>query len=379
MTTVQASVPVLEWAVLKSGIEINKVEQKFHGWKSWISGESRPTLKQLEDFSKLTHTPFGYFFLDEPPKRKLPIPDFRTVGDAEITEVSDNLMDTIFLCEQRQNWYLNYAKKNLYEDLDFVGKFSIENTISEVAESIREIIKFDLNSREKSSSWEKSFSEMISGIESSGIMVMVSSIVGSNTHRHLNVEEFRGFVLVDKTAPLIFINAADSKSAQMFTLAHELAHIWIGKSGVSDPRINNELEGRVEKWCNSVATELLVPKSNFIKIFDNSAELETEVPRLSKIFKVSPLVIIRRLYECNFIDYKLLNSFYEKQLSIIEKIKNEGSGGSYYNTKPIQTSKIFLKSILIDTLEGNTLYTEAFRLIGTNKTSTIEKLAQKLL
>ena len=131
--------------------------------------------------------------------------------------------------------------------------------IPRVASEIRQTLHFDIGERGQARTWMDALRLFVDLAEKIGILVMVSGVVGSNNKRTLEPEEFRGFTLVDNLAPLIFINARDTKAAQMFTLAHELAHIWVGESGVSDTQAVEKPDEQTERWCNQVAAELLVP------------------------------------------------------------------------------------------------------------------------
>ena len=110
MTTVAASIPVLRWAAQRARLHDEDLSARFRKWPLWLAGEAQPTLKQLEDFARLTHTAIGYFFLPEPPALALPVPDFRTLCDEELREPSSALLDTLYLCQQRQDWYREYAR-----------------------------------------------------------------------------------------------------------------------------------------------------------------------------------------------------------------------------------------------------------------------------
>jgi Zn-dependent peptidase ImmA (M78 family) len=162
---------------------------------------------------------------------------------------------------------------------------------------MRSALGLDLEERRRFPTWTDALRAFIDSADLLGILVMCSGVVRNNNKRHLNPEEFRGFALADPLAPLVFINGADTKAAQMFTLAHELAHIWLGQSALSDLAPSRALENGVELWCNKVAAELLVPASDLREAYSEEEGFEAEIGSLARRYKVSTLVIIRRLFE----------------------------------------------------------------------------------
>lgn len=378
MSTVPASIPVLHWAVKRARLDELAVERRFRKWPLWLAGEAQPTLRQLEDFARWTHTPIGYFFLPEPPKLDLPIPDFRTIRDEVLSKPSSELLDTLYLCEQRQEWYRDYARVHGLKALSFVGSTTVEQTPEEVAGLIRERLQLSVVERQGLSSWTDALRQMIARMEEAGVLVMASSIVGSNSHRKLRVEEFRGFVLVDELAPLVFLNAADSKAAQMFTLAHELAHIWLGQSGISDSIAGDIPDQAIERWCNSVAAELLVPIQHLRSEYVESAPLASEIQRLARIFKVSTLVVLRRVFDAGFIDRATLWQTYQEELNRIRLLDSSSGGGNFYRTLGARTGKRFARAVLSSALEGQTLFQDAFRMLGVRKTATFYEAAREM-
>jgi Zn-dependent peptidase ImmA (M78 family) len=206
---------------------------------------------------------------------------------------------------------------------------------------------------------------------------MMSGVVFNNNRRSLDPEEFRGFALVDSLAPLVFINGADSKSAQMFTLAHELAHLWIGASALSDSTAGASPEQMIERWCNSVAAELLVPLDVLRGLLEAGESLSDTVARLVRTFKVSSLVILRRLRDARHVDPSTFRSVYAAELERITAIR-QGSGGDFYRTTTARVSRRFSRALVESTLEGRTLYRDAFRMLGISKTSTFDEFARRL-
>ncbi|MGI6252641.1 MAG: ImmA/IrrE family metallo-endopeptidase [Aminivibrio sp.] len=378
MNAVPASIPALRWAAERARLLDGDLERSFRKWALWLSEDAQPTLKQLEDFARLTRTPIGYFFLPEPPVLQLPVPDFRTLRDEELAEPSTALLDTLYLCQQRQDWYRDYSRVQGLAPLDFVSSATLEDQPEQAAGAMRQILGLSVAERRALPTWTDALRQLISRAEDAGILVMISSIVGSNSRRKLDVAEFRGFALVDDRAPLIFINGSDSKAAQMFTLAHELSHIWLGESGISNPEVGSIPRQGVKGWCNRAAAELLMPLDALHEVYEFDAPLTDEVQRLAHLFKVSSLVALRRLYDAGFIDRDTLWLNYRQETARIRALDRGGSGGNFYRTLSARTGKRFASAVLASTLEGQTLFRDAFRMLGMRKTSTLYEAAREL-
>ena len=333
---------LLAWARERSRIEPAEFATRFPKYESWVAGAAMPTLKQLETFARRTHTPFGYFFLDRPPVEHVPIPDFRTVADRAILLPSADLLDTIYACQTRQEWYRDHQLMNREAPLDFVGSLTADTPTGLAANVLRKGLAWSTEDRDRLKSSEKTFSTLRNRAEAIGILVMVSGIVGSNTHRKLNPEEFRGFALADPNASIVFVNGADTKAAQLFTLAHELAHVWLGQSGLSDLDPKSDQRYRQERWCSQVAAELLVPMSEFRSAFDATEELRRQLKPLAALFRVSTEVILGRIREVGHISWEQYLEELEKERREQNKSTSKrGGGGDFYSTKPVQVSTRF--------------------------------------
>jgi Zn-dependent peptidase ImmA (M78 family) len=213
--------------------------------------------------------------------------------------------------------------------------------------------------------------------DSLGVLVMCSGVVLSNNRRGLDPDEFRGFALADDLAPLVFINGKDTRAAQMFTLAHELAHVWLGQSAVSDAQPAVVPDNDVERWCNRVAAELLVPLRVFAGEYQPKADRRAELDRLARRFKVSSLVVLRRMHDAGGLTQQQFWRAYEEELGRLQTIP-KGSGGDFYLTQAARVSKRFARALVVSTLEGQTLYTDAFRMLGFSKLATFRELGRNL-
>lgn len=377
MTRVQVRPELIQWACDRAGYGAAALSKRFPKLEAWQRGEAEPTLKQLETFALATHTPFGYFFLAEPPVEQVPIPDFRTIGNELIEQPTPNLLDTIYVCQQRQEWYREYCRMTGEQPLPFIGSVSRTDDVVATAERIRSALGFSIEERRQIGTWTEALRRFIEQADSLGILVMVNGVVGSNNRRKLDPAEFRGFALSDPLAPLVFINGADTKAAQMFTLAHELVHLWLAETGLSDVGPVTTPSNDVELWCNRVAAELLVPLAELRREYQPRANLQEEVPRLARAFKVSTLVILRRIHDAGGLTREQLWAEYEAELSRLRQIARS-SGGDFYLTTAARVGKRFARAVVSAALEGRSSFTEAFRLLGFKKMSTFHELGVSL-
>lgn len=380
MTTalhVDVNPALLVWACERAGIAVEEMASKLKAFSDWMHGTRKPTLKQLEAFAHTTHVPMGYFFLPGPPDEGVPIPDFRTVGSRALARPSGNLLDVIYACQRRQDWYREHAREIGAPALPFVGAARLEQPHEVVAAQIREAIGFSVASRHACATWAEALSALRRQIEGIGVLVMASSVVGNDTHRKLDPDEFRGFALVDDRASVIFVNSADSKSAQMFTLVHELAHVWLGATGLSDAGPSSATLPTMEAWCNRVAAEVLVPIAALREVLTTGRDLEAELKRLVRMFKVSSLVMLRRLFDVGYLTRAEFAAAYARELALLKALP-PGRGGDFYRSQNSRVSRRFAEAVLVSMFAGETTYREAMGLLGLPKMSTLEKYAASL-
>jgi len=377
MLRVEVQPGLLRWACERAGFGLQELAEKIPQLPAWASGDKKPTLQQLEKFARTVHAPIGYLFLREPPVEQVPIPDFRTVGNDYIDHPSPDLLDTIYICQQRQEWYRDYARSMGEGPSPFVGAANVEQETEGVAETIRRALRFDIKARRRMRTWAEALRQFTEQADEFGVLIMVNGVVGSNNHRKLDPEEFRGFALADGLAPLIFINGSDTKSAQMFTLAHELAHIWLGETGLSDVEPVCSPSNRVEIWCNQVAAEVLVPLRAVRDEYRPRESLADELTRLARCFKVSTLVILRRIYDAGHLAQDELWTAYRGELERLRAIP-KGAGGNFYWTQAARVSKRFVAAAVSSALEGRTGFTEAFRMLGVKKMATFRELGRSV-
>lgn len=370
METVKLTPQVLEWAAAQTGSTLSELAHSVskRAAERIVGGEL--TTPQALKFAKLAGVPFGYLFLDKPPPaRKLAVADFRTLPDAhplgrDFFEVFDDI-------EYKQAWYREYLHAVGADPLAFVGRFKGKAPEPRaVAVDMRQVLGLAEDSAAALSSPDEHFALLVSKCEDAGVLVFKNGVVGNNTRRSLSVQEFRGFALSDPVAPVVFINGTDAPAAWVFTLAHELAHIWLGQSGVSDA--GSRASNPHERLCNEIAAEFLVPGESLRNMWEgaDAQSPEERIELARRRFNVSSLVIARRALALDIISHALYAAFYNNAKKS-KKGKGEG-GGDFYRTLSTRNSKKFSRRVASLAVRGSMTLREAGRLLNTNPNNVVK-------
>lgn len=363
MSRVAVDQRVLRWALNRSIIPRSKLEKRFP-LGQWLSGERLPTLRQLESLASATRTPLGYFFLDAPPEEPMPIPFFRTMDDQVPLEDTPDLIETLHIVQMRQEWMKERAIELGQDPLWFVGSASPESDHRQVANEMRAALGMNEGWADRFSTWEKALDHLKASMEAIGVFVVINGVVQNNPHRALDPEMFRGFVLVDEYAPFVFVNGADAKAAQMFTLAHELAHVFLGHSAAFDLKTMHPADHVIETTCNRIAAEFLVPEDELRQAWPDLQREVAPYEAAARQFKVSSLVVARRLLDLELISKEDFYAFYSWYRENALRDPQRNSGGNFYYSQNNRVGKRFFMEVLTALREGVVSYTEAYRLTG---------------
>ena len=356
---------LLRWARERARLRIEDLLQRFPKLPEWEAGEAKPTFRQLEAFADAATVPFGYLFLPDPPDEPLPVPDFRTLGDKPVRRPSPNLLDTIFDMQRRQAWLREERIEEGQSPLSFVGSATPDAVPARIASAMRRVLGLAGGWADLHGTWSDALRALRDRAELAGIVVVINGVVGNNTRRKLDPEEFRGFVLPDPHAPFVFVNGSDGKAAQMFTLAHELAHLWIGEAGVFDLRDMQPAPDPRERFCNAAAAEFLVPEDDLFRAWGEVSETRQPFGALARRFKVSELVAARRALDARLIGRDAFLLFYRAyQDDERRRAARQTSGGNFYATQNSRIGRTFAEAVVRAVDEGRLLYTEAFELTG---------------
>lgn len=360
-TRIEISPEKILWATERGGLTIDSLQDIYPKAISWIKNESRPTVNQLQDFAKKIHVPFGFLFLNNVPEEILPIAFFRSNGDV-VKNPPLVIRDLVFELKRKQDWLSDFLEDQSSAKLSFVGSLGNykDITIKEAAN----IIRADLNISElwySETNKAKVFRYWIDKIEQGRILV-ISTGFHKHNKRPINVEICKGFTLINDLCPFIYINTNNLGGGRIFTLIHELVHVFVGESkGISYEPIKPS-STELEKFCDNVTSEILVPTNSFKEFWkmQQGKNLSDIIDAGASSFLVSKLVIIRKALDLNYIsqaDFWSSFNYYTQPFK-----KNKSSGGDYWNSKPYEVSRKFYNYVNNALKQGKILPTEAYKL-----------------
>lgn len=347
--------------------------------RRWESGDARPTFRQAQKLARTLHVPFGYLFLSEPPDEGLPLPDLRTIPARSRESPSSDFLDLLHSVRRKRDWYKEYLQMEGATPRGFVGSLTKDSDPVTIASAMREALGDVDGARKQANSWSDYIRKLVQMAEEAGILVFRSGIVGSNTRRKLDVGEVRGLAMSDPIAPAIFVNSADAKAAQVFTIAHELAHLWLGESGVSDISPDSDIDterfaSEVETVCNKAAAEFLTPRKAFLQVWQTPGSTDTRLQEVAREFRVSTAMVLRRAYDLGQITRQELFEQLDAERDRQSEPSSEQSGGNFRRSLVARNSRLLVTAVFESVLAGRSLYREAATVLDV-RSSTIAGLA----
>lgn len=376
---IQIKTSVIRWACDRIGFLYSELSASndFKALAKETEGVVSLTLKQAEKLAKVLRYPFVYLLLDSPVTDidKLPIADFRSC-EGKSVKPNINLKEQIEYCQNQQDWFSDYVNTCDLDVFKYNGKFSLHDDPQDAGLKLKKFFKISYRLNLNADDYLERLKCIF---ENSGILVTSSKVLKNTQHR-LSLSDFRGFALFDDNAPLIFINGNDSTSAQIFTLCHELGHIVLGQSGVSDVVKNNTI--KIETWCNEFAATILMPKKDVIDTFYQHINISQFLADATKIFHVNGIALLHRIYNLNLIDKDTLHkewvkaeATYQDELKTLQS-SSERSNFSYYKTVYSRLSRLLLQSLISSTSVGNTTFRDATYLLGLKSVSSFDRLVK---
>ena len=347
--------------------------------REWERGEAMPTLRQAERLAELLKVPLPFLYLKNPPSVELPLPDRRTKALRQHPSPSSDFVDAANAVKRKQDWYRDYRTSQSLPELDFIASCRVDDSPLVVAGKLRDGFGLPADHYRAAKGWADHLSRLARAAEAVGILVFRSGIVGNNTRRTLDVDEFRGMAFSDKIAPAVFINARDSVSAQVFTLAHELAHLWIGESAATDADVADEdiaSWSETERFCDKVATEFLVPAASFGSDWESMADSVEALQRLPQLYRVSAIMVLRRAHELGLVSRAMFFDRLREERNRKLVVENGRKGGSFYNNFTSRNGRLLVGSVFESVIEGRTLYREAAAVLEI-KVGTLGRLLER--
>jgi len=367
------------WAIKESQKNEDEIFARFPKMINWINGEENPTFKQLEKVADYLKVPFGYMFLENPPKDNIMEIEFRSINN-KLPKMSKNLKDTIIEMDRRRNWMSDYRKKLGWDKLEIIVEFNKRKSDDILANAFlaKQLLNLEENWYEAVKNFKDAYNLLKRKLEKVGILVMQNGVVGMNNLRPLDVNEFRAFTLYDDLSPLIFINNNDSKAGKIFSLVHEYIHVLYEQEDLFLDEDMGEIKEN-EAHINDITAEFLIPTKHIQSLWNKDEEIYRQIDELSNIFKVSKLALAIKLRKLSLIDRKTVEIIRDESIKNFERNGNGHDGGDFYKTFYTKISPAFTKAVIISADSGEISYTKAFKLLGGIKGSTFDKIKEDLM
>jgi Zn-dependent peptidase ImmA (M78 family)/transcriptional regulator with XRE-family HTH domain len=331
-----------------------KVSVSAEKLKEWEAGTNQPTIKQAQTLAKAYKRPFALFFLPEIPRDFQPLQDFRSNDSKALGTGSIFIIREI---QQKQAWISDSNEENNEPKVPFVGKFSINDNPINVAKDILNTLGINPTNYTN----DNPIKEWIDKAESNGVFISRTSFIHSRLK--LDSDELQGFAIADPYAPFVFINSDDWNAPQLFTLVHELAHIWIAATGISndiEPNLKHKDKlNPVELFCNEVAANALIPSEVINNIPTTVFNSAREVFNASKKLGISSFAFLVRalnLKLISFDSYKELKKSAdieyraflkrEEEKKAKQKAQEKKGGPNYYLLQLNKNSRLFTQTVL---------------------------------
>ena len=372
---------VLRWARERANLSVENLAGKMKVGAERVSEWERTgaiSFARIDRLAQKTHTPLGLLYLSEPPDERLPIPDFRTRSSGSMPPPSPDLLEVIGDMLRRQDWMRDELIETEGEPLAFVGSHSTDDDPVGIAATIRQALDLSEGWASSTTGWEEALGRLRDHAEMAGILVVFNGVVGNNASRPLDPDEFQGFALSDTYAPLVFVNNRDFKAAQMFTLAHELAHLVIGRSGVSGFEGFDAGHHAEERACDRAAAELLIPDEELTACWPEAQRQSDPIREVARRFRVSRIVAARRALDIGKIGREEFLDFYRvHRKGAKAAVGSAAGGGDFWNTQKWRIGRRFGESVARAVKEGRLLYRDAYRLTGLSG-DTFDNMPEKL-
>jgi Zn-dependent peptidase ImmA (M78 family) len=339
--------------------------------KDWEEGTQQPTVRQAETLAKTYRRPFALFFLPEIPRDFQPLQDFRTKDASPLGTASVFIIREM---QQKQAWLHDVYEESGEKPMPFVGSFTLSSSPQQVAKSILSLLEINPSFY----STDSPIREWISKAEQQGIFISRTSFI--HTRMKIDSEELQGFTIADAYAPFVFINSGDWDAPQLFTLVHELAHIWIAQSGISNAT-DSLLRGKdkfnsVELFCNEVAANALMPSDLMRALPDNTFKSGNSVFKTAKTIGISSFALLVRALELNLVSldkYRELKKaadadfkeFLKKEEAKKARQKAKDGGPNPYLLRLNKNGRLFTQVVLDAFRSGTLPPTQASNLLNT--------------